>query len=232
MSVFDSFLDSMYGQEVRRKRMLSQVDNSFLTSILAPAASHKRPKNSPPRAISYILTERETSVADFQRELNADNEKSTPSTLQFDPSFNERKALKEELASSEDGHPTSTPDTMSESPSGIPSFTYSLPSSANPSPIISFNEQPVHSTPSVSATDLMRSIPVLQVTGPDEIPDWSEHSQSFEAKTKEVVSPGPLLVLSSQALEVEHCVRTSLEDEDSAILSELEGHCVIDAYFE
>ncbi|EGG11128.1 uncharacterized protein MELLADRAFT_102851 [Melampsora larici-populina 98AG31] len=233
MSILNAFLDSMYGKEVPRKRTISQVDNLVSTSIQTLATSQKRLKIAPSRPLPYILTEREMSLADFQKELNSDKEKLKRSNLavQSNSSMAEGKAPKETRLL-HDGYPN--PAVKSESPSGPFFFTPSLPSSANPSPITSFEEEPVHHTPWVPVTDPTRSIPILQVTEPDEVSDGWKYPEFVAVKEEDVVSPGTLLLPSPHSPEVEHCFGNgnSFKDEDFRILSELEDYGVIDAYFD
>ncbi|KAH9808675.1 hypothetical protein DFH28DRAFT_1135001 [Melampsora americana] len=136
MSVFDEFLDSMYGKEVPRKRTLSHVNNSVTipNSVQPPAASPKRAKVTPSKPLPYILTEREMSLADFQKELNADKERLKRSINQ---SILDKSKSLEQLQASEQSTsgPTSASTAMSES-RRIP---HSLPSSATPSPMVTRN---------------------------------------------------------------------------------------------
>ncbi|EGG11127.1 uncharacterized protein MELLADRAFT_102852 [Melampsora larici-populina 98AG31] len=152
MTAFDEFLDLMYGKEVPRKRTISHVESSVPIPVQPPAAFPKRAKVTPSQPLPYILTEKDMSLADFQKELNADKERLRRSTLQSASILDKSKSSQQTQALEQcTSFPTSAPTVTSENRS-IP---VSIPLSATP--IVPQNPTPPYKRPSEPSPTLPTS---------------------------------------------------------------------------
>ncbi|KAH9808676.1 hypothetical protein DFH28DRAFT_608499 [Melampsora americana] len=170
MSCFDTFLDSMYGKEVSRKRTTSNVEHSVCLLIQTPR--EKRARTSEHKFKKSMTMSLEDFVEGMYtgRDMTVMPSKTVKVTSSIS---NEAEALKlalQLLMSLQAATPTLTNESKS-SPS--PSYS-SLPSSVNPSPTGPRKQRPLQYRPSTPTLEPRRFIPLLYVTDPEENRSWVE----------------------------------------------------------